>query len=120
MLCFAVMNGGKGCLERGVGGGVGCCRVGGVAWAVAGRQARRAVEGYLGAVAVSPFTTLRGLEELFCSVLGLAMMRGWVEWDSEGRLEDLVTEEGRKRLEVMEEIGAGTAASMPLLLVDGL
>ena len=32
----------------------------------------------------------------------------------------LVTEEGRKRLEVIEEIGAGTAASMPLLLADGL
>ena len=48
------------------------------------------------------------------------MMRGWVEWDGEGRLEDLVTEEGRRRLEVIEEIGAGTAASMPLLLADGL
>ncbi|KAI4221216.1 MAG: hypothetical protein L6R36_007065 [Xanthoria steineri] len=99
---------------------VGHSQGGGVAWAVAGREARRAVEGYLGAVAVSPFTTLRGLEEPFCSVLGLAMMRGWVEWDAEGRLEDLVTEEGRKRLEVIEEIGAGTAASMPLLLADGL
>ena len=74
------------------GEGVGCCGafagLGASAWAVAGRQARRAVEGYLGAVAVSPFTTLRGLEEPFCSVLGLAMMRGWVEWDGEGRLED--------------------------------
>ncbi|KAI4219032.1 MAG: hypothetical protein L6R36_008605 [Xanthoria steineri] len=93
---------------------------GGAAWAVAGREARRPVEGYLGAVAVSPFTTLRGLEEPFCSVLGLAMMRGWVDWDGEGKLEDLVTEDGRKRLEVIEEIGAGTAASMPLLLADGL
>ena len=99
---------------------VGGSQGGGAAWGVAQLQARREVKGYLGAVAVSPFTRLRGLEEPFLSVLGLAMMRGFVAWDGDVELEELVTDEGRRRLEVIEESGAGTAACVPFLLEEGL
>lgn len=99
---------------------IGHSQGGGAAWAVAERQARKPVDGYLGAVAVSPFTTLHGLEDPFCSVLAHAMTLGWVDWDEEEKLSNLVTEEGRKRLKIIEEIGAGTSASLPLLLADGL
>ncbi|KAI4269859.1 MAG: hypothetical protein L6R38_007308 [Xanthoria sp. 2 TBL-2021] len=99
---------------------IGHSQGGGAAWAVAERQARNPVDGYLGAVAVSPFTRLYGLEDPFCSVLALAMTPGWVDWDKEENLSNLVTEEGRKRLKIIEEIGAGTSASLPLLLAEGL
>ncbi|KAL8849078.1 MAG: hypothetical protein Q9221_005922 [Calogaya cf. arnoldii] len=99
---------------------IGGSQGGGAAWAVAERQARIPVDGYLGAVAMSPFTSLLALEDPFLSVLTLAMMPGWVSWDEEEKLKNLVTEEGRRRLKMIEEIGAGTAASVPLLLEDGL
>ncbi|KAI4259759.1 MAG: hypothetical protein L6R42_004404 [Xanthoria sp. 1 TBL-2021] len=99
---------------------IGHSQGGGAAWAVAERQARKPVDGYLGAVAVSPFTTLYELEDPFCSVLAHAMTPGWVDWDEEEKSSNLVTEDGRKRLKIIEEIGAGTSASLPLLLADGL
>ncbi|KAL8648572.1 MAG: hypothetical protein Q9226_005934, partial [Calogaya cf. arnoldii] len=99
---------------------IGGSQGGGAAWAVAERQARKPVDGYLGAVAVSPVTSLLALEDPFLSVLALAMMPGWVAWDELEKLEKIVTEEGRRRLKMIEEIGAGTAASVPLLLEDGL
>ncbi|KAL8739098.1 MAG: hypothetical protein Q9181_000209 [Wetmoreana brouardii] len=99
---------------------VGHSQGGGAAWAVAQRQARTPVDGYLGAVAVSPFTTLQHLEEPFHSLVALAMAPGWVDWDDAARLSDLVTEKGQQRLEVIERLGAGVAASIPLLIGDDL
>ncbi|KAL8993304.1 MAG: hypothetical protein Q9169_006440, partial [Polycauliona sp. 2 TL-2023] len=99
---------------------IGHSQGGTAAWGVAQRQAREAVEGYLGAVAVAPVTSAARLEEPFVSVLGLAMMAGWAEWDKDAKISDLVTEEGAKRLKMIEESGAGTSAGIPLLLADGL
>ncbi|KAL8669338.1 MAG: hypothetical protein Q9168_006063 [Polycauliona sp. 1 TL-2023] len=100
---------------------IGHSQGGAAAWGVAQRQAKESVDGYLGAVAVSPVTNLEKLEGPFVNVVGIAMMLGRAEWDTEGgKLENLVTEEGEKRLEMIEESGAGTSASIPLMLADGV
>ncbi|KAL8765206.1 MAG: hypothetical protein Q9209_007639 [Squamulea sp. 1 TL-2023] len=95
---------------------IGHSQGGGAAWAVAQRQARIPVDGYLGAVAVSPFTTLQGLEESFYPVIALAMALGWADCDDEAKLSDLVTAKGQQILATIEKLGAGVAASFPLLM----
>ncbi|KAL8787062.1 MAG: hypothetical protein Q9213_002404 [Squamulea squamosa] len=99
---------------------IGHSQGGGAAWAVAQRQASIPVDGYLGAVAVSPFTTLQGLEEQFYPVIALAMALGWADCDVEAKLSDLVTEKGQQILAMIEKLGAGVAASFPLLMDNDL
>ncbi|KAL8807057.1 MAG: hypothetical protein Q9223_004271 [Gallowayella weberi] len=95
---------------------IGHSQGGGAAWAVAQRQASTPVDGYLGAVAVSPFTTLCDLQEPFRTVVALAMTPGWVKWDDEQKVSNIASEEGQRALATMEKLGAGVAASLPLLL----
>ncbi|KAL8680245.1 MAG: hypothetical protein Q9186_003541 [Xanthomendoza sp. 1 TL-2023] len=95
---------------------IGHSQGGGAAWAVAQRQASTPVDGYLGAVAVSPFTRLYDLQEPFRAVIALGMAPGWVKWDDEAKLSNMVAEEGQRRLATMEKLGAGVAACLPLLL----
>ncbi|KAL8805283.1 MAG: hypothetical protein Q9182_002051 [Xanthomendoza sp. 2 TL-2023] len=95
---------------------IGHSQGGGAAWAVAQRQASTPVDGYLGAVAVSPFTRLCELQEPFRAVITLAMAPGWVKWDDEQKLSNIVSEEGQRILATMEKLGAGVGASLPLIL----
>ena len=93
---------------------------GGAAWATAHRQAIKPVAGYLGAVAVSPVTTLTDLSEPFRSVLAIATCPGLASINNKFKLFDVLTERGQQRLAVIEETGVGVAAALLLLMDENL
>ena len=94
---------------------IGHSQGGGAAWATAQRQVTKPVSGYLGAVAVSPLTTIVDQPEPFRSVLAFATCPGLASINSNFRLSDVLTEDGQQRLAVIKATGGGLAVAMPLL-----
>ena len=100
---------------------------GGAAWGCAQRQAMegKAVEGYLGAVAISPVTRLtnlgrgEGAEEPFppqvTHVLGTAISPGVKDMFPDFRIEDVLTEEGASRLQRVLDLSGCLGTNMTLL-----
>ncbi|KAL8637323.1 MAG: hypothetical protein Q9228_005395 [Teloschistes exilis] len=95
---------------------IGHSQGGGAAWAVAQRQAEKPAAGYLGAVAVSPFTTLLNQPEPFRSILATAICPGLVSVFRQFKPEDVLTEDGQRCLRMVAESAAGTASSIAILL----
>ena len=95
---------------------IGHSQGGGTAWATAQRQAIKPVPGYLGAIAISPVTTLLDQPEPFLSLLGAAICPGLASAVPDFKLADILTEEGQKRLTRMENSGAGIASGISILM----
>ncbi|KAG7007488.1 hypothetical protein G7Y79_00009g025970 [Physcia stellaris] len=93
---------------------------GGAAWATAHRQAIKPVAGYLGAVAVSPVTTIVDQPEPFRSILALATCPGLASISNEFMINDVLTELGLQRLEFIEATGVGVAAALFMLRDENL
>jgi len=94
---------------------IGHSQGGGAAWAVAQREATNAVPGYLGAIAVSPYTGFLNEEGKFSPLMGAAMCQGIASAVPEFDPKDILTPEGEKRLAIMYQTGAGVASAMALL-----
>lgn len=76
--------------------------------------------GYLGAVAVSPVTTIVDQPEPFRSILALATCPGLASINNEFMLSDVLTELGLQRLATIEAAGVGVAAALLLLMDENL
>ena len=89
---------------------------GGAAWACARRQARSPVEGYLGAVALSPGSDLRDEKEWVQKILVALMLPSIVAARPELQLGDVLTEDGMERLKKVWEAGASWAVGSKTLM----
>lgn len=90
---------------------------GGVAaWAAAQRQAIKPVEGCLGAVAVSPATTILDLPDPFSSLLGAAILTGVGSVFPEFDPRDVLTADGAQRMDLVTAAGGCSATSFSLLV----
>ncbi|KAL8717595.1 MAG: hypothetical protein Q9225_005175 [Loekoesia sp. 1 TL-2023] len=89
---------------------------GGAAWATAQRQAVQPSTGYLGAVAVSPMTSIVDQPEPLRSVIVTAMCPGLASALPDFKPTSLLTAEGQQCLQLIEASGAGVASGMALLL----
>ncbi len=95
---------------------VGHSQGGGAAWATAQRQVNQPISGYLGAVAISPVTTILDQPEPLLSVIGTAMCPGIATTFPDFKLADVLTPEGQQRLAMMDQAKAGLSSGMGLLL----
>lgn len=87
------------------------------AWAVAQRQAREPIDGYLGAVALSPVTLIPDQLEPIKSVVAAANSRGLQQYRPElDVFHTLLTESGRKRLATTEALRGNTAIFLSVFL----
>ncbi|KAL2053772.1 hypothetical protein ABVK25_006077 [Lepraria finkii] len=94
---------------------IGHSQGGGAAWSVAQRVAIQDVSGYLGAIAVSPYTSVLEEPNEFATILAAAMCPGLASAVPEFRPGDLLTAEGEKRLEMVHRTGAAISSAVALL-----
>lgn len=95
---------------------VGHSQGGGAAWAVAQKVAITPIPGYLGAVAIAPYTDLLKEESEFGPVVAAVMCRGIASAFPDFDVQEILTPEGEKRIKVMCDTDAGLAAGVALLL----
>ena len=89
---------------------------GGSAWACAQRQVKEPVEGYLGAVAISPVTTIPDFAEPTRSLLTFGMLGGIAAYFPEFKPTDILTPNGAQRYEMVKALGATSATSLTLMM----
>lgn len=94
---------------------VGHSQGGGAAWAVAQRAATSPVPGYLGAIAISPYTNFLNEESAFGPRVGATICRGIASSFPDFDPQDILTPEGEKRVALMFQTGAGVAAAIALV-----
>ncbi|KAL9016470.1 MAG: hypothetical protein Q9185_006187 [Variospora sp. 1 TL-2023] len=102
---------------------VGHSQGGRAAWAAGVRQARKPVKGYLGAVVGSPLTDLLRFPEATDGGLAAFLARTFESLYPGGggfEAEDILTEDGVKRLRLMEEIKGCFSLANVLLVEEGL
>ncbi len=95
---------------------IGHSQGGGVAWACAQRQAIEPVHGYLGAVAVSPLTRALEQPEPIRSLVGVSMIPAVTATYPEFQPEEILTAEGKQRLDLLRQIDGCIASSVSLLV----
>lgn len=95
---------------------IGHSQGGGAAWAVAQREAKIPVPGYLGSVAVSPYTSLLDEPGKFSTLVGAAMCPSIAAAIPDFDPKDLLTPEGQGRVGMMFQTGAGIACSLAMFL----
>ena len=89
---------------------------GGAAWACAQRQAETKVEGYLGAVAVSPLTNLVDQTTPFGSLLFVATIPSIVAANPGFKPSDVLTADGENRLETMLQAGGCPSSCIRIVM----
>lgn len=94
---------------------VGHSQGGGAAWAVAQRAASSPIPGYLGAIAISPYTNFLNEESVFGHRVAATVCRGIVSSFPDFDPQDILTLEGDKRISVMSQTGAGVAAAIAIV-----
>lgn len=94
---------------------VGHSQGGGAAWAVAQRAAVTAMPGYLGAVAVSPYTNILNMENEITTFLPAALSTGLASAFPDFKPGDLLTAEGQKRLDMVHQMSLGTNSAFAFL-----
>ena len=95
---------------------IGHSQGGGAACSAAQRAALTLIPGYLGAVAVSPYTNLLELELGLCKTLTAAISSGVASAFPEFNPQDLLTAEGQKRLDIIYQTSAATHSMLALLV----
>ena len=94
---------------------IGHSQGGGAAWAVAQRAALTSIPGYLGAIAVSPYTNFLEEENEFHRVLIPAMIPGLASAFPEFSPGDMLTAEGEKRLDMVHQTSAAMSSAVAIL-----
>lgn len=95
---------------------VGQSQGGGAAWAVAQRAAlTSSTPGYLGAVAVSPYTNMLDLDNEVTKFLPAALCPGLAQVFPGFKPEDLLTAEGQTRLDVVLRMSLGINSAFTFL-----
>ena len=94
---------------------IGHSQGGGAAWAVAQRAALTSIPGYLGAIAVSPYTNIVDEETEISNYITAAMYPGMASAFPDFKPEDLLTAEGQKRLDTVHHVSAATVSALTLL-----
>ena len=95
---------------------IGHSQGGGAAWATAQRQVHQPIDGYLGAVSISPVTTLLDQAEPKVSMIGTAVCPGIAAAFPDFKHADVLTLEGQQRLAMIDQAQAGFSSGMGLLL----
>ncbi|KAF2464809.1 prolyl aminopeptidase-like protein [Lindgomyces ingoldianus] len=94
---------------------IGHSQGGGSAWAAAQRQAIKPADGYLGAVAVSPVTSVLKEEEPIRSFLGFGMLSAITAYFPEFNLSDVLTTEGLERHTLVKQLDATATTSLTVI-----
>ena len=94
---------------------VGHSQGGGAAWSVAQRAALTSIPGYLGAIAVSPYTNLLEEQSEGARLLTATICPGMASAFPEFSPGDLLTAEGEKRLGMVHQISATISSAIPVL-----
>ncbi|KAI9715743.1 MAG: hypothetical protein M1812_005741 [Candelaria pacifica] len=94
---------------------IGHSQGGGAAWAMAQRQVHKPIPGYLGAIAVSPFTSIYDQSEQFQSIIVAAMCEGLVSTMPRCNLSEILTEKGQHRLALAKQFSTGIASLIGIL-----
>lgn len=94
---------------------IGHSQGGGAAWSVAQSAALKPIPGYLGAVAVSPYTSILEQQNESSEWLTAAMFPGLASAFPEFHPGDLLTAEGEKRLNMVHQTSAGISSAFALL-----
>lgn len=94
---------------------IGHSQGGGAAWSVAQRAALTSIPGYLGAIAVSPYTNFLEEENEFSKLLMPAMILGLASAFPEFSPGDLLTTEGEKRLDMVRQTSAAISSAVAIL-----
>ena len=94
---------------------VGHSQGGGAAWAVAQRAASNSIPGYLGAIAISPYTNFLNEESIFGPRVAATICGGIASSFPDFNPQDILTPEGEKRISVMSQTGAGVAAAIAIV-----
>ncbi|MCJ1381016.1 hypothetical protein MMC17_004125 [Xylographa soralifera] len=89
---------------------------GGAAWAAAQRQVNEPVDGYLGAVAVSPVTNILAEPDPVLSLIGVCILAGIATYFPEFKPASILTPEGLQRYSLVQNMGACIATSLTLLM----
>lgn len=88
---------------------------GGAAWAVAQKAAAGHIPGYLGAIAISPYTNYLVEESAFSPRIGAAISRAVASVLPDFDPQEILTPEGEQRVTAMFQTDAGVAAAMALV-----
>jgi hypothetical protein len=99
---------------------VGHSQGGAAAWAVAQLQFSETVEGYLGAVAISPVTNILELSEPISSLLEVGMTQAIQAMFPDFQPESILTDDGVERLALVHQLGGCTATSLAILSAGGV
>ena len=94
---------------------IGHSQGGGAAWAVAQKAASILIPGYLGAIAVSPYTNILELDNEVTKFLPAAMCPGLASAFPDFKPEDLLTAEGQKHLDTVHRMSMGTNSAFAYL-----
>ena len=94
---------------------IGHSQGGGAAWSVAQRAVSTLTPGYLGAVAISPYTNLLEEEFEFSKLLTAAICRGLASAFPDFKPEELLTAKGQKRVNMVYRTSAAMESAFALL-----
>ena len=94
---------------------IGHSQGGGAAWAVAQRAAASPIPGYLGAIAISPYTNFLNEESVFGPRAAATICPGIASSFPDFDPQYILTAEGEKRTALMSQTGAGVAAAIAIV-----
>ena len=94
---------------------IGHSQGGGAAWSVAQKAASTSIPGYLGAIAVSPYTGFLEEENEFYKLLIPAMLPGLASTFPDFSPKDILTAEGEKRLNIVYQTSAAMSSAVAIL-----
>lgn len=94
---------------------IGHSQGGGAAWSVAQWAATTSIPGYLGAIAVSPYTDIIEEQSDFSEIIAAAMCPGLASLYPDFEPGDLLTSEGKRRLDMVQKTGAEVSSAITLL-----
>ena len=99
---------------------IGHSQGGGAAWSVAQKAATTSIPGYLGAVAVSPYTNALEEDKEIPQILITAMCSGLAFAFPDFSPADVLTAEGEKRLDMVHRTSAAMDSAIALLSPSGV
>ena len=94
---------------------IGQSQGGGAVWGIGQITANQSVPGYLGGVAISPYTSLLKDDVQVTEILAANMVPAISSLFPEFQPKDILTEEGERRVQLIHETDAGIASGVLLL-----
>ena len=99
---------------------IGHSQGGGAVWNIAQRAAAEPLKGYLGGVAISPFTNLVEENVPFASVLAVPMVPAIASYFPGFQPSDILTPEGERRLKLVHIVDAGISSAVSIISSEGI